>query len=81
MIKSSTCALAAAIRHITFFIHQSIPSVKFFARLCPRSAVRNDVIACLRSVAYAAIMIVDAHVVDRHECDKSYDFEGLTDTQ
>ena len=55
--------------------------MKLLARFRLRSAVRNDVIACLKRVAHAAIMIVDAHVVDGHEGKKPYDFEGPADRE
>jgi len=76
---SKSLTLAAAIRHIPLLINQSIPSMKLLARFRLRSAVRNDVIACLERVAHAAIVVIVAHVVKRHECKKSYDFEGFTD--
>ena len=78
---SRSLSLATTIRHITLFINQPIPSVEFFARFRLRSAMRNDVIACLECVAHAAIVVVVAHVVDRHECKKAYDLEGFTDAQ
>ena len=55
--------------------------MKLLARVRLRSAVRNDVIACLKRIDHAAIVVIDAHVVDRHECKKPDDFEGLADTQ
>jgi len=78
---SMSLTLAPTMRQIPLLINQSIPSMKLLARFRLRSAVRNDVIACLERVAHAGIVIIDAHVVKRHECKKSYDLEGFTDAQ
>ena len=78
---SRSLTLAAAIRHIPLLINRSIPSVKLLARFPLRSAMRNDVVACLERVNHAAIVVVAAHVVDRHAGKKPYDLEGLTDAQ
>jgi len=43
--------------------------------------VRNNAVACLKRVAHAAIVVIDAHVIDRHERDKPYEFERLADAQ
>ena len=55
--------------------------MKLLARFRLHSAMRNDVVAGLERVAHAAIVVVNAHVIDRHEGKKPYDFEGLTDRE